>query len=84
MSHSAYRNPGPQLSGATYVSARERIDAPTHGYAKIKIRDPRVCDHVETICATVSCVESWSIDWQLFFDRTQGGRQLATQVSPDS
>jgi hypothetical protein len=55
-------------------------DGPVRGIAHILTSVPNRCDHTHRICATPSCVESWSIDWRLYLNRTAPGRTLAATL----
>lgn len=70
-----------QLSGNAYVPAVLRAEGGKR--QKIKVSIPKFCDHTSTVCPTPSCVESWSIDWDLLFKRTAGGRRLFAGAYPD-
>lgn len=69
------------LSGNAYLSAIMRY-APTE-----RIRLPIVaaenCDHTYTVCPTAKCLNSWSLDYQFFMQRTGGGRKIAEQFHLD-
>lgn len=77
------------ISGGTYVPARERTDGSS--LIRLRIVSERNCDHETTICMgklpedddslvsltdAKTCIESWSLDWELLFGRTVGGRRL--------
>lgn len=64
-----------QLSGHNYVPMRCE-PGPFHP-VKIKT-NPNLCEHIETVCS--ECVESWSIDYEIRFKRTAGGRALLAQA----
>lgn len=73
-------------SGNRYISARMRGETyPLSNEAfGIKITFHQLdlvpsnrCAHVQTMCPTRECIESWGLgDWQLFLERTNAGRQL--------
>lgn len=68
------------LSGSAYVSAVDRNESNLE-YLQIPLRRrPEQCDHVSTICPTMKCVASWSIDHRLMPWRTAGGRDLAATL----
>lgn len=73
------------LSGNAYVAVRQRRpeDDDNRRPSRVPLVAERNCDHVSTICATTSCVESWEIDWELLFRRTAGGRRLAAVIGRD-
>jgi hypothetical protein len=64
------------FSGNSYVPMRLREDPEGTKPTPTRIVVERNCDHKTTICPTKDCIESWAIDWKIFFDRTGGGRQL--------
>ena len=67
-------------SSRQYVAVRMKTAASDEPvgpkFERIKTAHPNRCDHTETICKTVKCVESWSTDWRLFLRRTQAGRNI--------
>lgn len=68
---------GREISSNTYVAARVRGDAegrPT--LASLVVVAPQNCDHTHTICETAECLNSWSLDWQLYLQRTNRGRDI--------
>jgi hypothetical protein len=76
------------VSGNTYVSAMLRGDIGKYPMRDFLVRLPvigkrDVCDHTVTICPTWECVESWSIDYALYFHRTGGGRRIARELKID-
>jgi hypothetical protein len=70
------RYPTQSISGMSYVPGR-LTDHP--GTMPVLIRSPRRCDHTETVCT--ECVTEWQWDWTLVFDRTVGGRKLASAIA---
>jgi hypothetical protein len=64
-----------QLSGYNYVPMRCKPGP----FYPVKIKaNPNLCEHIETVCS--ECVESWSIDYEIRFERTAGGRALLAQA----
>lgn len=74
--------PTEQWSGNNYVTVHEKT-AHAKDRGRVKIVAVNNCNHVTTICATKDCVESWEIDYDLFFRRTRGGRNLASDIGKE-
>ena len=69
-----------RLSGNAYVSARMRPEPNVPATrCRLPLVHPRNCDHTYTLCMTARCLNSWSLDYQLFLIRTGGGRRIAEQ-----
>jgi hypothetical protein len=71
--------PIPNLSSHNYVAAKMKESLSIDPFEQIRVSIPERCDHTTTICPTKECVESWSIDWELFFTRTIAGRDRFAQ-----
>lgn len=76
------------LSGSTYVSAMLRDDLDKYpwrdGLRRIPaVNDPGKCEHGITICSDWNCLESWSIDFRLYLNRTGAGRRIAAEAGWD-
>lgn len=65
-----------QMSGNAYLSAWLEGDR-----AKLPVKKPGRCDHVEHICP--DCIQSWSIDYNILLDRTNAGRRMAETLKVD-
>lgn len=65
-----------KYSGNTYVPMRMKDSnakaTPT------PIKSAKRCTHIHTICTR--CYESWEDDWEVFYDRTVGGRRLLDAI----
>jgi hypothetical protein len=65
-------------SGSTYVSAQLKGEVDR---TKVPVASsPDRCEHAATICATRACIESWSIDYHVFLERTEAGRRIAREA----
>ena len=42
------------------------------------MREPKFCNHGVTICE--ECAMSWSWDYEIYFDSTEGGRRLKAKL----
>lgn len=69
---------GHVLSGYVYVAAQHRVGALERSLPKILLARANKCGHLDRICE--ACAYSWSWDFILHFDRTEGGRQLRKRL----
>lgn len=67
-----------KLSGHQYVPMRMKDDTDDQPVAPTKIASERRCEHETTVC--LNCLPSWEADYDVFFDRTAGGRNLKARV----
>ncbi|MFF0492906.1 hypothetical protein ACFYTQ_28090 [Nocardia sp. NPDC004068] len=63
-----------KLGGSVYVSVCDKY-AKTVG--RVWLRSPDTCNHGVTICH--QCAESWEIDYDVLYSKTQAGRKLSQQ-----
>lgn len=66
-----------RLSGKAYVSLsmKDTFEPP----GKVLIMQPEYCRHGVTICT--DCAESWGWDYDLHYQRTEGGRNLKEKLA---
>lgn len=67
------------LSGNAYVPMKDWNT--TEPFGAVRVRDPRHCEHGETVC--LECVVEWSWDHLIAFPRTAAGRRLREQIEVD-
>lgn len=65
------------LAGVSYVSARMTSE-PGRSYDKLVIAEPALCGHTNRICPT--CAHLWAADYEMFWQRTAGGRRLKAAI----
>jgi len=53
---------------------------PEGGETRIPIKGIDNCDHMHSMCPTVSCISNWSKDWFIRFGKTKAGRKLMHQA----
>jgi hypothetical protein len=68
-------------SGQSYISVVMRSDR-SHGKVPY-YRDPGKCDHGVSMCPSWTCIESWSMDYQVLLPSTVAGRELAAELNID-
>jgi hypothetical protein len=67
--------PSHNLSGYSYVPMKMRDSDDSVKPSPTPIKSPARCGHVHEVC--VDCLETWELDWIVYFRRTVGGRRLA-------
>lgn len=66
-------------SGNSYIAAlvRKPDTYADRLIQQIPTASVRFCRHEATICMTTDCIRSWSIDYELLWQRTGAGRKFA-------
>jgi hypothetical protein len=64
------------LSGSTYVQMMLNNDELEWGWRPTPIRSR--CMHEYTCC--IECIDSWALDYEIYWDRTAGGRRLRQAI----
>lgn len=65
--------------GGKYIPMKFRSDATDElrqQFKQLLTAVPSRCDHVQRICPTKACVESWALDHRLFLRRNTTGREF--------
>jgi len=66
------------LSSNSYISVKLRGEL--EKASTLKVVMPNNCNHAENMCCeTAECLNSWSLDWQMFLRRTNRGRAIIKQ-----
>lgn len=66
-------------SSSSYVPMRPIEDVSDSKPTPTKILTKMNCEHIFTICE--DCADQWVIDYQVFFTRTVGGRNLLKKLN---
>ena len=80
MKHELTKAETKALSGSAYVPIVMRAPDTSEDLSvgRVRILKPHNCNHTSDICA--KCASHWEYDYHFFYDRTEGGRRLKSEV----
>lgn len=73
-----------RLAARRYITAKMResdySDFP-NPYRQLRLVPQEDCQHITTVCDSPTCLNSWSLDWQMFLSQTAAGRAIINKFN---